>query len=92
MTRMGPWKETSPQIVSRVNDMSAPRLSIETKQAIIRDYLAKIPTRELAAKYGVHQSYPGMLWRRSKTRRSWIQPVEALTASRGQHTEELQSS
>lgn len=44
--------------------MSAPRLTQEIKQAIVADYLAKIPIRELAEKYGVHQSYPGLLARR----------------------------
>lgn len=44
--------------------MSAPRLSDETKDAIVRDYLAGINVYAIAAQYGVGHSYPGILARR----------------------------
>jgi transposase-like protein len=76
-------KARSPSIGSRVNDMSAPRLSVEIKQAIVRDYLAKIPIRALAEKYGVHQSYPGLL-----SRRRGVEPNRNFGPKPDRHTGE----
>ena len=44
--------------------MSAPRLSKDTKNAIIAEYVAGVKTHAIAAKYGVDRTYPGILARR----------------------------
>ena len=50
--------------------MSAPRLSHEVKQAIISEYASGEKIAVIAAKYGVDQTYPGLLYRRSLNRKS----------------------
>ena len=44
--------------------MAAPRLSDLIKLAILAEYVAGAPIKIIGARYGVHQSYPGMLARR----------------------------
>lgn len=44
--------------------MSAPRLTKEQRSAILLEYLGGTPVKKLAAKYGIHHSYPALLARR----------------------------
>ena len=44
--------------------MSAPRLSKHDKDALLADYREGISIHELAQKYGVHYTYPGILAKR----------------------------
>lgn len=44
--------------------MSAPRLTEEQKRAILRDYLAGLPLRAIAARHKVDTSYPVILAKR----------------------------
>jgi len=44
--------------------MSAPRLNMLQKFAILAEYEAGVRVTAIAAKYGVHQTYPGLLAKR----------------------------
>jgi hypothetical protein len=44
--------------------MSAPRLTGDQKLALLRDYVAGMGLHELANKYGVDRSYPGLYAKR----------------------------
>lgn len=44
--------------------MSAPRLSKDTKDEIVAAYVAGERTSEIARRFGVDESYPGLLARR----------------------------
>jgi transposase-like protein len=46
--------------------MSSPRLSPETKTAIVEAYKAGERLSSIAARFGVDQSYPGLLARRRR--------------------------
>lgn len=61
--------------------MSAPRLTGEQKLAILRDFKAGAPLADIAAKFGVDQSYPRILARRRglPPRGKMMTPYEAPT-------------
>ncbi len=44
--------------------MSAPRLDSETKDKIVAEYLAGVKIHEIAKRFRVDPSYPGLLARR----------------------------
>jgi transposase-like protein len=44
--------------------MSAPRLSVSAKRAIVKAYHTGEPIKEIARTFGVHPSYPGRLAKR----------------------------
>lgn len=60
--------------------MSAPRLSSETKRKILDDYLAGEKIAHIAAKFGIHESYPRILARRhsENSGSTFIEPKREL--------------
>lgn len=50
--------------------MSAPRLSAAVKREIVISYRAGVKTKDIADRFGVHESYPGVLAKRYDISRS----------------------
>jgi len=66
--------------------MSAPRLSRERKHEIINAYLAGEKVDLIAAQFGVHHTYPGILAKRyGKTLRGNLKPSRKIAIE--QHPE-----
>ena len=61
-----------------VDEVMAKRFDSATKKAILADYLAGTKIASIAAQYGCHESYPGVLAQRSGN----PQRVDAITRGR----------